>query len=113
MKSSEILRIVSKSPKRYCILEKTRLDELNKCAIAASLLDIYEVGGVVLVSQLRQQFRRDKPTLLTVGLITEQQTKKLGDNYKKLMSVSLTEKGQRWAQFADEKLQKAHSKIPA
>lgn len=113
MKSSEILRSISRSPQRFFILKKIGLDELNKCATAAALLDIYEAGGSILVQNLTSQFRRDKPVMLTLGLITEQQTATLGDNYKKLMSVTLTEKGQRWAKVADDKLQRSFAKIPA
>ena len=113
MKSSEIIREVSRSPQRFFILKKLGLDELNRCATAAVLLDIYEAGGNTLVSNLPSQFRRDKPAMITLGLITEQQTAIIGDNYKKLMSVTLTEKGQRWAKVADEKLQKSYNKIPA
>jgi len=76
-------------------------------------MEIYEHGGTMLVSELPQHFRRDKPTLIALGLITEQQTNQLGVNYKKLMSVSLTAKGQSMAKVADEKLQKSYSKISA
>jgi hypothetical protein len=113
MKSSEILRSISKSARRFFILKKLGLDELNRCAAAASLMEIYQSGGTILVQNLTSQFRRDKPDMVTLGLITEQQTNQIGDNYKKLLSVTLTEKGQRWAKTADEKLQKSYAKIPA
>ena len=113
MNSSDILRSISKSGQRFFILKKIGLDELNKCATAAALLEIHENNGEMLMTDLPQHFRRDKPTLLTLALITEQQTTKLGDNYKKLMSVSLTDKGHRLAKLANGKLQKAYNKIPA
>ena len=81
------------------------------------MMEIFEHGGTMLVSELPQHFRRDKPTLISLELMTEQQTDKLGVDYKKLMSVSLTAKGQAMAKTADEKLQrsysKSYSKIPA
>ena len=113
MNSSDILRSISKSGQRFFILKKIGLDELNKCATAAALLEIHENNGEMLMTKLPPHFRRDKPTLIALGLVTEQQTSKLGDNYKKLMSVSLTDKGNRLAKLANGKLQKAYSKIMA
>ena len=113
MNSSDILRSISKSGQRFFILKKIGLDELNKCATAAALLEIHENNGEMLMTKLPSHFRRDKPTLIALGLATEQQTQTLGDNYKKIMSVSLTNKGQRLAKSANEKLQKAFNKTRA